>query len=99
MSRYRHSLLLPEAYDIEFLPDRAFPAPDREQRRSHLLPRRARSCEKATVDSGRGAVILAHRMDRGRLAVGTNIGGECFRRHGTRRLALDRKMAFHVVVW
>src|ERR1700733_13905203 len=99
MSGYRHSLLLPEPYHIELLPDRAFPAPDREQRRGNPLASRASRCEKTTVDPGRSTVVLAHGMDRGRLAVGANIGSEDLRGDGARRLALDRKMAFHIVLW
>src|SRR5271168_3302026 len=98
MSRYRHSLLLPEPDHIEILPDRAFPAPDREQGWGHLLASRSSRREKTSVDPGRGAVVLAHRMDRGRLAVGPDIGSESFPRHGARCLALDLEMALHVVV-
>ena len=97
MSRNRHSLLLPEPHHIEFLPDRAFAAPDREQRRSNLLTGRSRRRKKTRVDSGRCALVLAHRMDRGWLAIGSDIGRESFLRHRARCLALDRKMAFHII--
>src|SRR4029077_12971503 len=54
--------------------------------------------KKPTVDSGCSAVVLANGMNCGRLAVGADIGSKSFPRHGTRCLALDRKMTFHVVV-
>src|ERR1700730_16559732 len=68
MSRYRHSLLLPEPHHIEILPDRTFRSPDREQRRGTLLASRSSRRQKTSVDPGCGAVVLANRMDRGRLA-------------------------------